>query len=874
MTDDTQYEYDIFISYNQVDEAWADKLAARLKQENLHGSKLKVFFAPKDIEIGDSIPERMEYALEHSRKVVLIITPESMASGWVGAERYATLYTNINERQKRLIPLYRRTCKLPPLLKHLKNIDFRDDEKFEESYRILLTTLQDLLKHGEQSTSGSVASLPPAIPRRPAVGFVQRDDDRGRNILKLLKEELTPENNQLIVLWGRGGAGKTTLAAEAVREMSTTFPDRIVWTSARDNADFKYTTLLNEIAAQLGRADLRTLGTQEKEEQVRALIDDAPTLIVLDNFETIKGEEQELCVRFLASRAPCPTLITTREEINEDEVNNISLDAMLLEEARELLRRLIERVGHPRRFKALDQDKIIQKTEYNPLLLRWVVRQIDLAQKPETALAYLAQGDTDVAERIFDRSFNLERVGDDGRAALLALSLFVPDASREALAEVAGFGTDILRLDKAVENLAAVWLIDTTEEADRLIIRGLTYERSKARLTKNSRSTDFYQQFVLYFLKYAEAHSQTTPEDFDALEAEKDNMLNALDVAYRMEDWQSVMRIRAVLEWFLNLHGYWDEAIQRGEQALQAARHAQTNEGIAYFAHNIAVMYQRRGDLDKARRLYDESLEITKGLGDQSGIAVTLHQLAMIAQNQGEIEEARRLYDESLEIEKRLGNQSGIANSLGALGNVARSQGEIEEARRLYNECLAISKKLSNLSIIAQVLHQLAMIAQDQDDVEEARRLYDESLEIKKRLGNQSGIAITLHQLAMIAQNQGEIEEARRLYDESLEIKKKLGDQSGIAISLHALAILLREQGDLREARRLYEASLVITKKLGDKSNLALIYYNLGLLTEEEGNKAEAVRLWRESLSMFEELHSPYAEMVRRKLARMEEEDS
>lgn len=781
MANDSKYDYDIFISYNRADEAWAKQLATRLEQEIWQDRKLKVFFAPWDIKPGESIPERLEHALPRSRKVGLIMSPESVASEWVNVERYVTHFIDINERQKRLIPLYRRTCEIPPFLAHINYVDFRDEGKFEENYRILLATIKDEpLPRGEQITSAPAVSLPPAVPRRPAVGFIPRHDEHKRNILEQVKAELAPEKNQLVVLWGRGGAGKTILAAEAVREMSGIFLERIVWISALAHADLTLSTLLNEIAAQLGRPDLRPLAPEDKEEQVRVLIDAAPTLIVLDNFETIKPEEQKACVRFLAERAPCPALITTRSEINEDEVNNIPLEAMLLEEAQELLQRLIEHTRKPERFNALDRDDLIRKIEFNPLLLKWVVRQIDLAQRPETALSYLAKGDDEIAERIFDRSFNLERVGNDGRDALLALSLFVPDASREALAEASGFDNNLLRLDKAVENLSAVWLIDTTKDGNRLIIQGLTYERAKARLSKDIRAAEFIQRFVTHFLNYAQAHAQPKPEDFNALELEKDNVLRAMDEASSLANWAVVIQLMNAISFdgvngFLMIRGYWEEAIRRGEYTLQAARNLSDEGEIAKFAHNLAIAYQMRGELAKSRQLYEDSLVISKSLDDQSGIATTLHSLAMLAQDQGKLTEAQRLYDESLEINKRLNDQRGIANTLHELGLLAQEQGKMDEARQLYNESLEINQRLSNKSSIASTTSQIGIILFEQGEVVESQAYHEKSLAIRRSLGEQQGIAIDLHQLGRLAETKGDRAKAADFFREALSIFEKLG---------------------------------------------------------------------------------------------------
>src|SRR5262249_46449011 len=70
--------------------------------------------------------------------------------------------------------------------------------------------------------------LPAAISRPPRVGFVARREQDGRDILERLWEELAPERQQIVTLWGPGGVGKTTLAAETVRAMADRFQGRVV----------------------------------------------------------------------------------------------------------------------------------------------------------------------------------------------------------------------------------------------------------------------------------------------------------------------------------------------------------------------------------------------------------------------------------------------------------------------------------------------------------------------------------------------------------------------------------------------------------------------------------------------------------------------
>jgi tetratricopeptide (TPR) repeat protein len=422
--------------------------------------------------------------------------------------------------------------------------------------------------------------------------------------------------------------------------------------------------------------------------------------------------------------------------------------------------------------------RVYETAEANPHVMQWVVGQIDEAREPDTVFKELAEGEGDAAERVFARSFNLPQLGEDGRAALLALSLFVPSASREALAAVAGFGDERKRLDEAVKNLHALWLIKGIDQNRRLAVEGLTRRLAGARLSKDERAEEFRRRYVAHSLGYAEAHAQQKPEDYDLLEAEKDNLLSATETAFAHEDWWSVMRMAYALarpvDGMLYVRGYWDEALRVGDLALKAARSSQNEEAIAVMAHNVAVMYENRGELDAARWLYGESLEIEKKLGNQMGIARTTSQLGIVHYFLGEIAESKAKHEESLKIRRKIGDQRGIAIDL----------------------------------------HQLAILAQNQGELDEAQRLYGESLEIKKRLGNQYGVAVTLHQLGNIAYLQGGLGEARRLYNEGLEINKRLGNQSGIAITLYQLGRLAEDTGDKAEAARLFREALTIFEKL------------------------------------------------------------
>lgn len=333
-----------------------------------------------------------------------------------------------------------------------------------------------------QAAAGQPTTSAPLIPKSPAVGFVARRDKEGHDIVELLKRDLSSESNLLIALWGEGGIGKTTLAAEVARALIKDYGQRLIWTSADKRADFTYSTFLDEIALRLNRNELLRLAVEPKTSEVQMLMAEAPTLVVLDNFETITPDEAKSCSDFLAHKASCSGLITTRDRVAG--ARNIRIDAMSRDEAKEFLERLISQSADPNAFEGLDRERLMVTAALNPLVMEWVVAQIGLAQSPADVLEDLSHGKGDAAQRVFDRSFNLPQLGDDGRTVLLALSLFVPSASRGALAAVAGFGDDKDRLNQAVKRLAALRLLSTADGGERLQVQGLTRELARARLEK------------------------------------------------------------------------------------------------------------------------------------------------------------------------------------------------------------------------------------------------------------------------------------------------------------------------------------------------------------------------------------------------------
>ncbi|MGV3662133.1 MAG: TIR domain-containing protein [Prosthecobacter sp.] len=129
------FSYDVFLSHNAKDKPRVRQLAERLKQAGL-----RVWFDEWNIKHGDIIALKVDDGLEQSRVLLLCISPNALASGWVALERSSAIHRDPANTGRRFIPLLLADCDLPDTLRRYKYVDFREDA--EKMFAELLVACQ------------------------------------------------------------------------------------------------------------------------------------------------------------------------------------------------------------------------------------------------------------------------------------------------------------------------------------------------------------------------------------------------------------------------------------------------------------------------------------------------------------------------------------------------------------------------------------------------------------------------------------------------------------------------------------------------------------------------------------------------------------
>ena len=142
---------------------------------------------------------------------------------------------------------------------------------------------------------------------------------------------------------------------------------------------------------------------------------------------------------------------------------------------------------------------------------------------------------------------------------------------------------------------------------------------------------------------------------------ERENLLAAVDWAYKAEDWPLVaLLVESQHEW-QDIRSLWAERERNDELAVEAAKQEgdKRQQGIAL--GNLGTVYAQQGRWEEAIEKCEESLHIFRELGDRHGEAFTLGNLGEIQATQGNFSKALAIYTRMLSVFEDIGDPVSIA---------------------------------------------------------------------------------------------------------------------------------------------------------------------------------------------------------------------
>src|SRR5689334_12698232 len=133
----------IFLSHSHADKAFAKQLS-----EALLGHGIATWLDEAEIQVGDSLIQKIEVAIRDCTYLGVILSPDSVGSEWVRREVEIALNEEIYGRRVKVLPLLYKPCKLPGFLTGKLYADFSGD--FAVGFAKLLAKLNSDLQSTTQ----------------------------------------------------------------------------------------------------------------------------------------------------------------------------------------------------------------------------------------------------------------------------------------------------------------------------------------------------------------------------------------------------------------------------------------------------------------------------------------------------------------------------------------------------------------------------------------------------------------------------------------------------------------------------------------------------------------------------------------------------
>lgn len=134
-------------------------------------------------------------------------------------------------------------------------------------------------------------------------------------------------------------------------------------------------------------------------------------------------------------------------------------------------------------------------------------------------------------------------------------------------------------------------------------------------------------------------------------------------------------------------------------------------QGIAEARGGLSRVAMSRNDASGMRMHSRAALEAARQAGYEAGVAIALHHLAHAALIEGDLEAAERLYADNVDTYRGMRRRDLVASELHNLGHVACLRGDLGRAKARFVDALALADEINGSAIRPYALIGLGRVA-------------------------------------------------------------------------------------------------------------------------------------------------------------------
>lgn len=658
---------------------------------------------------------------------------------------------------------------------------FRLAEEFGAEPLAATANLAEALRKALEDPGPGAADVTPAETHQLAVDLdlsVHQTPFVGRDIeLTELANALQQPGARLITITGQGGAGKSRVARRLALEQADYFPGGVHFVPLAALTSHEYVGAAIAAALGLERA------AHDVTQRLAAELEQAPTLLVLDNFEHVL-QGARLVHELLAAVPSLKVVTTSREPLGLSQEQVYDLGGLsvptddqgefnLAFDAVQLLLASARRANSS--FMLADAQKpailrICRLLGGLPLGLElagaWL-RLLDpseLADELAADLDLLKAGEFDRPERhrslavVFEHSW--QQLVQVEKRALARLSIF-----RGGFDTAAARAVSTAPLRSLLALVTKSLLVRTASGRFELLepVRQYAERKLAADPEDLQRSRERHAMHYLALAEEAEGALKGPDQAawLDRLARERDNLRVALGTARDARHAELGLRLVNALQQYWWVRGPHDEGPEHLRAFLELPGAAEFPHLEAKARHRMATLMQVQGDTEGARAGYLQALRLSQEVGARQTEADCHSSLGSLDSMQGDRQAAYAHFEAAADLQRELGDDWGLAVTLNDMGLSLFFRGEYQAAVDPLQECLDLKEGLGDPQGIAYALNNLGTVRLFAGDLVAARELTTASLKLKQRLGDHQGTATSWANLGRIATEDGDYDGAR-----------------------------------------------------------------------------------------------------------------
>ncbi len=204
----------------------------------------------------------------------------------------------------------------------------------------------------------------------------------------------------------------------------------------------------------------------------------------------------------------------------------------------------------------------------------------------------------------------------------------------------------------------------------------------------------------------------------------------------------------------------WEDALKHLSQAQDVYRSTASDSGLYFVNLEMALIYQRQRQPEKAKPMLFKSLEHARNIDDTMSMGRSLNILGSIYAMADSLEQASEFFRQSMELWQQTGNKSKLAASFNNLGNVYSALGKREQAEEYYLTSIDLKKDLQDFEGLANSYNNLGDFYFNAEAYNRAIAFFQKSANLSDSLEVFGITAIAQQNLAITYEMLGDFESA------------------------------------------------------------------------------------------------------------------